>query len=104
MTSDPNDYVFVEDQVGPDRRRSRRHVTIADGDWQPVGDATAAGGIAGRLRAKIVVNKIPLDLEIVSTELENVTRSAVPQKQLARQAPTLRVRGRQYRLVSVFAS
>lgn len=96
MTSDPEDYVYVEKQVGGDRRRTRRHVTIADRDWRPVGDPAAPGGAAGRLRAPMVINMIALDVELESCELTDHDASGSQGRSVQRRRAlaTLRARGR----------
>lgn len=98
MSEDALD-VYVE-PVPEVRLSRRRHVTIADQDWQAFGDPASAEGTRERLRGRLVVNGVPVDLEVVSKGNDDDDPSAAEPHE---QHPELRVQGRRYRLVGVFA-
>lgn len=109
MTSDPNDYIYVDSVPARPaiarRQRGRRQITIEDGDWRAVGVAVAPGGVDGLLRTEIRVNGVPLMLELLASELcaPRVETSAAGAFPPAAGRARLRVRGRQYTLVAVYA-
>jgi hypothetical protein len=97
VTSDPYDYIYVEAQVGVDGRQRRRRITIPDGDWHPVGDPAAPGGIDARLRAQIIVNGVHVDVELLACELEKTTSAGQDgERRLTRQSPIFHVRNCMY--------
>ncbi len=73
---------------------------MPEGEWTAIGDAAAPGGVDGRLRAEVWVNKVPMLIELVAEDLTDAPRrcGAVGE----RSAPRLRVRGRQYVVVGLF--
>lgn len=108
VTSDPDDYIYVDTapaRPAGARRRSRRQITIEDGDWRAVGVADAPGGADGQLRTHININGVSLMLELLASELvrsePRQAEDGAPRSDL--NGPRLRVRGRQYTLVAVYA-
>ena len=99
MHDDPMDVIFVED-VPEQRVSRRRHVTIGDQDWQQVGDPASAAGTCGRLRARIVINRTPVDVELLLPENDEADDPSIA---TGHPKPELRVQGRAYRVVGVFA-
>jgi len=61
MTPDENDYIYVDRLATQPRRRTRRHVTIADSDWRPV---RAKVGECNGLRVTITINGVAFDFVV----------------------------------------
>jgi hypothetical protein len=110
ITPDPDDHVFVDlTPARPprgERGRSRRQVTIVDGDWSPVGDAADRGGVEGKLQSNISINGLPLVVELLASELFNLRPSTPAARSCWHldDVPELRVRGRHYKLLAVYAT
>ncbi len=102
MTSDPQDFVYVEMPVSTPRPlETRRRLTVTEGAWTPVGDPAAPGGIDGRLQAEVWVNKVAMLIELVAEDLRDAPRRRADVGE-HRSAPRLRLRGRQYVVVGLF--
>ncbi len=103
MSSDPRDYIYVEELIPapPRPRETRRRVTVTEGEWTPCGDPAAPGGIDGRLRAEVWVNKVAMLVEVVIEDLADAPRRRAAAGQ-HRSAPRLRLRGRHYVVTGLF--
>ncbi len=101
MMTDPQDFIFVEACFEEQRRDARRHITIPDREWVPVADREAHGGKGSRLRARIILNKIPMDVELLLSDLcEDPPGHA---ETAGEQQAELRVQGHRYRVVGLYA-
>ncbi len=87
--------------LAPRPRETRRRVTVPEGEWTPIGDAAAPGGVDGRLRAVVWVNKVAMRIELVDEDLADalVRDAAIIER---RSPPRLRLRGRRYVVVGLF--
>lgn len=103
MTTDPRDFIYVDEPiVRRGRRQTRRHVTLSETDWEAVGDPAAPGGVEGRLQAELFVNKVAVVVEAVVEEFAD-DRSRADAGSTFSDPPRLRVRGRKYAVIKLFA-
>jgi hypothetical protein len=100
---EPEDLIWVETVFGRPPRDGRRHITIVDSAWLPVGDKSAPEGAAGRLRARIGLNGVAMELELLATELSKGAGAHRPAGQRTPGYPELCVHGRSYYVVGIFA-
>jgi hypothetical protein len=103
IRDEPDDVIWVEPVVGRPPRDGRRHVIVPDKAWLPLGEEAAQGDTAGRLRARIALNGVAMELELLSTELSDYDVRDWGARYPAREYPELRVRGRSYYLVGIYA-
>jgi hypothetical protein len=61
MTQDENDYIYVDRLVTQPRRRTRRHLSIADSDWRPAQKRVVE---CNEMRATITINGVAFDLVV----------------------------------------
>ena len=86
MTQDENDYVYVDRLVTQPRRRTRRHLSIADSDWRPVRREMEDCNV---LRVTVTINEVAFDLVVAEVEGD--------------EAQDLRIAGRRYRVAGLIS-
>ena len=61
MTQDEHDFVYVDRLVTQPRRRTRRHLSIADSDWRPAQQRVVE---CNEMHAAITINGVAFDLVV----------------------------------------